>query len=220
MLVGSREIIDRRHFSLIFQSGCNLRFAPLAWNQLNRLSYKRTTNRTMSKRKQHTAFLKALVLHGSAQAQVQLQDRLIRAERDEQCAWRALWLVAVLMMFSCCGIGYTAVLLPQFFHNSSHLSVKIFTGLGLASLMCAVAFLVCWVWCRTVLNRIQEECRRFIMAALEPASRAARSQFHVPHQELLAHAQQVVVDASSETSVSALPRNQTYAQLFSLRRAS
>ena len=58
------------------------------------------------------------------------------------------------------------------------------------------------------------------MAALEPASRAARSQFHVPHQELLAHAQQVVVDASSETSVSALPRNQTYAQLFSLRRAS
>jgi hypothetical protein len=174
----------------------------------------------MSKRKQHTAFLKALVLHGSAQEQARLQERLVRAERDEQCTWRALWLVAVLAVFSCCGICYAAVLVPQFFHNSSHVSVKIFTGIGLASLMCAVAFLAIWVWCRAVLNRIQEECRRFIMATLEPGSRAARSQFHLPHEEPLAHGQRDVVDTSSETSVFAVSRNQTYAQLFSLRRAS
>jgi len=173
----------------------------------------------MSKRKQHTAFLKALVLHGNAQEQANLQERLIRAERDEQCAWRALWLVAVLAIFSCCGICYTAVLVPQFIHNSSHVSVKIFTGIGLASLMCAVAFLAFWVWCRAMLNRIQEECRRFIMATLEPRSRAARSQFHVPREEPLAHAQPFAVDSSSETSVFAVPRNQTYSQLFSLRRA-
>src|SRR6266550_9353255 len=116
----------------------------------------------MSKRKQQTAFLKALVLHGNAEEQARLQERMIRAERDEQCAWRALGLVTLLAVFSCCGICYSAVLVPQFFHNPSHLAVKVFCGLGLASLICAVAFLVFWVWCRASLNHIQEECRRFI----------------------------------------------------------
>jgi hypothetical protein len=123
-------------------------------------------------------------------------------------------------VFSCCGICYSAVLLPHFFHNSSHVSVKIFTGIGLASLMCAMAFLGFWVWCRSVLNRIQEDCRRFIMATLEAGSRAARSQYHVPHEEPHAHAQRVVVDANSETAIFPVPRNRTYSQLFSLRRAS
>src|SRR5216117_2528667 len=137
----------------------------------------------MSKRKQQTAFLKALVLHGNTEERAKLQERMIRAERDEQCAWRALWLVSLLAVFSCCGICYAIVLVPHFFHNSSQLAVKIFCGLGLASLICAVAFLCFWVWCRAVLNRIQQKCRRFIMATLEPGSRTARSHFRPPNKK-------------------------------------
>src|SRR6266699_1870612 len=92
--------------------------------------------RIMSKRRQQTAFLKALVLHGNTEERAQLQERMLRAERDEQCAWRALWVVTMLAVFSCCGICYSAVLIPHFFHNSSHVAVKIFGGLGLASLIC------------------------------------------------------------------------------------
>src|ERR1051326_5025069 len=80
--------------------------------------------RTMSKRKQQTAFLRALVLHGDSDERADLQARMVRAERDEQCAWRALWLVTLLAVFSCCGLCYAAVLIPQFFTNSSHLAVK------------------------------------------------------------------------------------------------
>ena len=170
----------------------------------------------MSKRRQQTAFLKALVLQGSAQEQAQLQDKLSLAERDEQCAWRALWLVTLLAVFSCCGICYTAVLLPQFFQNSSHVSVKIFCGLGLASLICAVAFLGFWVWCRAALNRIQEDCRRFIMATLEPR----RSHFHVPHEAHLANTKSAVVDPNGETAIFAVQQHRTYGKLFSLRRVS
>jgi len=174
----------------------------------------------MSKRKQQTAFLKALVLHGNNEERAQLQERMIRAERDEQCAWRALWLVTLLAVFSCCGICYSAVLLPHFFHNSSHVVVKIFCGLGLASLICAVTFLGCWFWCRSVLNRIQGECRRFIMATLAPGSRTARLDFPATCEEPQAVAQRVVVDSARETTIFSLPQSKTYAQLFSLRRAS
>ena len=174
----------------------------------------------MSKRKQQTAFLKALVLHGSTAEQVKLQERMIRAERDEQCAWRALGLVTLLAVFSCCGICYSAILAPRFFHDSSNLAVKIFGGLGLASLICAVAFLCFWVWCRAVLNRIQQECRRFIMATLEPGSRTARSHSRAPHEEPHTKMQRVIVDSTCETAIFAVPHQQTYSQLFSFRRAS
>jgi hypothetical protein len=174
----------------------------------------------MSKRQQQTAFLKALVLHGNTQERAQLQERMIRAERDEQCAWRALWLVTLLAVFSCCGISYTAVLIPQFFHNSSHVAVKIFFGLGLASLICAVTFLGFWFWCRAVLNRIQEECRRFIMATLEPGIRAARLHSSALDAEPQAEVRRIIVDSDRETAIFAVRQRQTYSQLFSLRRVS
>src|SRR5438034_10017327 len=106
----------------------------------------------MSKRTQQTAFLKALVLHGNPEERARLRERMIRAERDEQCAWRALGLVTLLAVFSCCGICYSAVLVPQFLNNPSHLAVKVFCGLGLASLIGAVASLGLWAWCRASLN--------------------------------------------------------------------
>src|SRR6266567_313634 len=134
----------------------------------------------MSKRRQQTAFLRTLLLHGNAEARVQLQERIKRAERDEQCAWRALWLVSLLAVFSGVGICYSAVLIPEFFQNSSYLVVKVFCSLGLASLVCAVAFLGCWLWCRAVLNRVQEDCRRHVMAILEPQARAGFSQLPPP----------------------------------------
>src|SRR3989475_7712037 len=174
----------------------------------------------MSKRRQQVAFLRALVLHGNTEERARLQERMIRAERDEQCAWRALWLVTLLAVFSCCGICYSAVLLPQFFYNSSNVAVRVFCGLGLASLICAVAFLGFWFWCRAVLNRIQEECRRFIMATLEPGSRTARAHFRAPQEEPPAKTQRVIVDSNCETTIFAGPHHQTYAQLFSIRRAS
>ena len=174
----------------------------------------------MSKRKQQTAFLKALVVHGNTEERAQLKERMIRAERDEQCAWRAFWLMTLLAFFSCCGICYSAVLLPQFFHNSSHFIVRVFFSLGLASLICAVAFLAFWFWCRAVLNRIQGECRSFIMATLDPGSRTPRWRFPAPFEDPQPVAQQVVVDSSGETTILPAPHSRSYAQLFSLRRAS
>ena len=71
----------------------------------------------MTKRKKQTALLKALVLHGNMDDRLQLQERINKAERDELCAWRAFWLVSLLGVFACCGLCYSAVLIPEFFQN-------------------------------------------------------------------------------------------------------
>ena len=174
----------------------------------------------MSKRKKQTALLKALVLHGNMDDRLQLQERINKAERDELCAWRAFWLVSLVGVFSCCGLCYSAVLIPEFFQNSSHIIVKIFCGLGLASLTSAVVFLFFWLWCRGVLNRLHEDCRRFVMAMLEPGGRSAQPKFPADAGEAPESGAKVVNVYPRAANLIALPTHQTYSELFSLRRSS
>ena len=172
----------------------------------------------MSKRKKQSVFLKALILHGDADGRSLLQEKMQQAERDELCAWRALWLVSLLAAFSCCGICYSAVLIPEFFQNSSHIVVKIFSGLGLASVICAIGFLFFWLWCRGVLNRTHEDCRRFVMATLEPGG---RSKLPVPTADdgLNKGVDDIFRGRTGLVGAPVVPAHRTYSQLFSLRRS-
>ena len=175
----------------------------------------------MSKRQKQTAFLKALILHADSEERARLEERIKRAEREELCAWRALWLVCLLAVFSCLGICYSAVLIPEFFNNSSHIIVRVFCGLGLGSLICATAFLAFWMWCRGVMNRVQEDCRRFVMAMLEPGARARESkQSFSETDEKSVRSSAAVSDEHPGRNPVALPAYQSYSQLFSLRRFS
>lgn len=121
----------------------------------------------MSKRQKQTAFLKTLVLHGGTAERRKLFERLSRAERDEHSSWCALWLVMVLSLLCVCGVCYSSVLLPDFFRSPSHMVVKVFCMLGLASAVCSIAFVGCWLWYRGVLNRVQEQARQTVMEILE-----------------------------------------------------
>jgi len=172
----------------------------------------------MSKRQKQTAFLKSLVLHGNMEGQVELQERINKAERDELCAWRALWLVSLLAFFSVCSICYSAVLIPESFQSSSHVVVKFFYGLGLASVICAVAFLCFWLWCRGVLNRLHEDCRRFVMAMLEPGERAGDSTLFPPASET--EEESALFQHEHREPAAVVPAHQTYSQLFTFRKTS
>ena len=180
-------------------------------------SYCKGLEQTMSKRQKQTAFLKSLVLHGNMGNRVQLQERIDKAERDELCAWRALWLVSLLAFFSICGICYSAVLIPEFFQSSSHVAVNFFYGLGLASLVCAIAFLFSWLWCRGALNRLHEECRHLITAMLERGERASHSPLFPPAFE---KTEEEFVQHEHGAPAAVTPAHGTYSQLFSFRKAS
>jgi hypothetical protein len=121
----------------------------------------------MSERQKQTEFLKCLLGFAGSRKRRDLHERIMKAEHDEKCVRRALVLVGLVVLFSLSGLGYSAVLLPEFFDNSTPLLVKIFCALGLGSLICTITFLGCWLWYRGIANRLHDECRQLVMESLE-----------------------------------------------------
>lgn len=58
-------------------------------------------------------FFKALLTHLDREDRRQLNARLARAERDQRCLHRAVFLMVVLLMISVAGLGYCALLFPR-----------------------------------------------------------------------------------------------------------
>jgi len=130
----------------------------------------------MSERQKATKFLKSLIQCDDSEHCHELRERIKRAERDEKCIRTALFLVIVLGLLSVSGIGYAAVLVPEFGRFSSHIATKIFCALGLACGICMGVFVGVWLHHRAVTNRIYEECRRFIHGFMESRLKPPHSQ--------------------------------------------
>ena len=121
----------------------------------------------MSERQKQTEFLKTLLGYEDTEERRALEARLHKAERDERCLRRACGLVSLMAFFSLAGLGYSAVLVPEFFHNATPWLVKFFYALVLGSAFCLTVFTSLWLWYRSVSNRHCGECRRFFLAVLE-----------------------------------------------------
>lgn len=132
----------------------------------------------MTEYRKQAAFLKALLKYDDCSESRILCERLTVAEQNERCLLGACRLVAVVALLGVAGLGYSAVLLPQFFDNSTHVVVQFFSALGLGSLMCLGAFLGLWFWYRNAVNRIHDECRRMITAMVEARSRTSSTTFY------------------------------------------
>ena len=120
----------------------------------------------MSEYRKQSAFLKALMTHEDTAEHRELCDRLSAAERNERCLLCACRLVGVIALAGVTGLGYSAVLLPEFFDNAPHVLIQFFSALGLGSLLCLIVFLGIWYWYRSAVHRIHSECRRGIMAMI------------------------------------------------------
>ena len=127
----------------------------------------------MTAHKKPGAFLKALLLHLDREERCRLDARLVAAEREAKCIHRAVFLMVVLLMVSVAGLSYCAILLPEVFHNPTHLLMRSLSVLGLGALISQGVFLGYLLWHRTVVTRLHEECRRLVLAL-------AQTQFKVP----------------------------------------
>jgi len=121
----------------------------------------------MSEHRKKSEFLKKLVMHDDCAANRGLCERLASAERNERCLLLACRLVGLITAVALAGIGYSAVLLPEFFDNATHVVLRVFSALSLGSALCFVVFLGLWFWYRSHTNRIHDECRQVITAMLE-----------------------------------------------------
>ncbi len=119
-----------------------------------------------------------LVMYEDNPAHRSLCERLATAERNERCLLCACRLVGLVALLGLAGIGYSAVLLPEFFDNATHVIIRFFSALGLGSTLCFTAFLGLWFWYRTGTNRIHEECRRAITTMLEARLKTTTTTFY------------------------------------------
>ncbi len=161
----------------------------------------------MSERQKQCDFMKALMLYEDTEERRRLEAKISKAERDEKCVWRVLFLVLVLELISFAGLGYSAVFMPEFFQNTKPLLVKLFCTLGLSAAICLLVFGGYWLWHREVLNGLHEECRRVIRAALDDRYKAnspspATLALHERNVEVY---QMVTAAPQNKTSVLSLP---------------
>jgi hypothetical protein len=129
----------------------------------------------MSERQKQINFLKVLIRCDESDQHRDLQDRIKKAEQDEKCIRRMMFLVIVVALLSLAGVGYSAVFHPNFFAYTTPFIVRLFSALGLGSVACLIVFLGYWLWHRNMLNGLNEECRRIVLASLHAHSQPSDS---------------------------------------------
>ena len=127
----------------------------------------------MSEYRKHAAFLRTLMMYDDTKEHRALCERMVAAEKNERCLLCACRLVGLIALLGLVGIGYSAVLLPEFFDNRTHVIIRFFTALGLGSSLCFGFFLALWFWYRSASNRIHTECRRAITSMLDSRLKTA-----------------------------------------------
>lgn len=137
-----------------------------------------TKSTPMSEHQKQAAFLKALMAYDDGIEHRSLKERLSVAERNERCLTYACRLVGVILLVGVAGLGYSAVLLPEFFDNSPHLLIQFFSALGLGSTMCLAVFSALWFWYRSAVNRIYEECRQIVTRMVEVRFKTSSTTFY------------------------------------------
>ena len=121
----------------------------------------------MSEHQKETAFLqRCLGCDDSAEHQA-LDQRITQLQRDERCVRRAGWLMTVLMALAVTALGYAAILMENFPHDTSHLVIKIAATMGLTSLICLVAFAGLRMIYRLKLDQRREEGRQLVTKLFE-----------------------------------------------------
>src|SRR2546430_165606 len=129
----------------------------------------------MSERQKQTQFLRELIRSHDSDHCRELQVRIANAEQNERCVGSAVRLALLLGLLAALGLGYSAVLVPEFFQSTTPVAVQVFGALLLTSGICFFSFMALSYWYRAASNAIYNEGRTFIIslqksAALAPAA--------------------------------------------------
>ena len=146
-----------------------------------------------------TAFLRQCLRYDDSAERHELEERIAQVQRKDRCVQRAVWLMILLTGLSGAGLAYGAVLQENFSYGEAWFVVRLLCEIGLASLICLVAFVGLFMVYRMELNRLREQCRRLATTLLESrlGNPAATSLTGVVQaQELTMNHNKVVVSAA------------------------
>jgi hypothetical protein len=124
----------------------------------------------MSEHQRNTEFLTHLISYDDTPQRRDLAGNMARLQRDARCVRRAVWLMVLLASLAAAGLCYGAIFLVgsvNFSQFASQLVIKIFSVMGLGSIICLVAFLLIDILYQIRLARHREECRGHAMRLVE-----------------------------------------------------
>jgi len=141
----------------------------------------------MNEHERDTEFLRQVILYDDTVERHKLDERITQVQRDERCVRRAVWLMTLLAALAAVGLGCSAVLLPDYPQDVARFFtqtiVKVFSALGLTSLISLLGFAGLAVVYRKELDRRREECRRFATKLLESRLRNSERTFAMSEHE-------------------------------------
>ncbi|MFM1770525.1 MAG: hypothetical protein RJA22_3054 [Verrucomicrobiota bacterium] len=115
------------------------------------------------RRSRQSEFLRHLLRCGDGREHHELDARMNAAEKDVRSMHRACKVVGFTALGSLVGLGYCAVLHPDFFGHTLPPSVRILRALALGS---GLSFLTFWAmsrWYGAALERLHEQARHLVM---------------------------------------------------------
>ena len=121
----------------------------------------------MSEHQKDTEFLRRIIVYDDAEEHHELEKKIAQVQRDERCVQRAALAAVLFTLAAMVGLAYTAIFQENFPYNQSQLVVTVLCDLGLASLICLVAFAVLLMVYRNRLNRLRDECRHLVTRLVE-----------------------------------------------------
>ena len=121
----------------------------------------------MNEHQRNTAFLRTCLRYHDAPERHQLEERLTQVQRKERCVGRAAWLMVLLTALATVGLCYSAIFLAEYPQGKSPLLIRLLCELGLASLICLMAFLCLGMIYRKESERRREDCRQLATQVLE-----------------------------------------------------
>src|SRR5262245_16278570 len=120
----------------------------------------------MSEHQRNTEFLTRLISYDDTPERRGLAGNMARLQRDARCVRRAVWLMVLLASLATAGLCYGAIFLIGSMNVSqftSHLVIRIFSVMGLGSIICFVTFGIIDIVYQIRLARHREECRGHAM---------------------------------------------------------
>ena len=112
-------------------------------------------------------FLRHIIAYDDSDEHRELESRIAQVHRDQHCVGRCALAAALCAALALAGLAYGMILQRNFAHGETRHVFRILCDLGLASLICLVAFAGLLTVYRRRLNRLRRECRRLIAGLLK-----------------------------------------------------
>jgi hypothetical protein len=115
-----------------------------------------------------TSFLTHIIGYDGSDEHLTPEKSIAQVQRNKRCVKRFAALIALFPLLAITGLGFEAMLQKNFPYDGPHPVLRVLCEMGLASVICLVAFAGLLMGYRKKLNRLRDQCSPLATRLLEP----------------------------------------------------